>query len=78
MLIKKIDYWIYKSTDSFNEDGHFDLDVENYHFKVAVELYSSSGYFDYRMDGEPYEDGYQSIPLDWGIHPPRKKAFLES
>ena len=60
----------------FNEDDHFDFDTDDYNFKAAVELYTSWGYFDYRMDGESFEDGYQSVPVDWGINSPRKKAFF--
>ena len=60
----------------FNEDDHFDFHADDYNFKAAVELYTSWGYFDYRMDGESFEDGYQSVPVDWGINSPRKKAFF--
>ena len=39
--------------------------------------YASWGYFDYRMQGEDFDDGYQSVPVNWGISSPRKKAFFE-
>lgn len=61
----------------FNEDDHFDFDAKNYNFKASIESYVSWGYFDYRMDGEGFEDGYQSVPIDWGINSPRKKAFFK-
>lgn len=61
----------------FNEDDHFDFDAEYYNFKAAIESYTSWGYFDYRMDGEAFEDGYQSVPVDWSINSPRKKAFFK-
>ena len=29
------------------------------------------------MEGEKFDDGYQSVPTNWGISSPRKKAFFE-
>ena len=60
----------------FNEDDHFDFEKDTNNLVTAVQSYASWGYFDYRMDGEGFEDGYQSIPVDWGINSPRKKAFF--
>jgi hypothetical protein len=60
----------------FNEDDHFDFDKPDYNFKAAVSEYASWGYFDYRMAGEGFDDGYQSVPVNWGISSPRKKAFF--
>ena len=42
----------------------------------AVKAYASWGYFDYRMKGERYENGFQLVPLNWEISSPRKKAFF--
>jgi len=28
------------------------------------------------MKGEAFEDGYQSVPVDWGINSERKKQFF--
>jgi len=61
----------------FNEDDHFDFDKPDYNFKAALSEYASWGYFDYRMQGEAYGDGYQSVPVNWGLSSPRKKAFFE-
>lgn len=61
----------------FNEDDHFDFDAENYNLKAAIESYTSWGYFDYRMKDEPFENGFQSVPVDWSINSPRKKAFFK-
>ena len=44
---------------------------------AALRGYSSWGYFDYRMTGERVDDGYQSVPVNWGIGSPRKTAFFE-
>ena len=61
----------------YNEDDHFDFDKPDYNFKSALSEYASWGYFDYRMQGEGFDDGYQSVPVNWGISSPRKKAFFE-
>jgi hypothetical protein len=60
----------------FNEDDHFDFDKESNNFIAATSMHASWGYFDYRMKDEPYEEGYQSIPVDWGINSERKKGFF--
>jgi hypothetical protein len=61
----------------FNEDDHFDFDKDANNFTNAIRSYASWGYFDYRMKDEGYTDGYQSVPVDWGINSGRKKAFFE-
>jgi len=61
----------------FNEDDHFDFESDSCNFTNAVKSYASWGYFDYRMDGEGFESGYQSVPVDWGIRSERKKAFFK-
>ncbi len=61
----------------FNEDDHFDFDKPEYNMKAAISEYASWGYFDFRMKGEGFADGYQSVPIDWTISSPRKKAFFE-
>ncbi|MBG0860070.1 MAG: hypothetical protein IQL11_11235 [Bacteroidales bacterium] len=60
----------------FNEDDHYDFDREQNNFVSALKGYASWGYFDYRMKGESFEDGYQSVPVDWGINSERKKQFF--
>jgi hypothetical protein len=59
-----------------NEDDHFDFDKPENNMLAAIEEYSGWGYFDYRQIREPFEDGYQSLPVDWGINSPRKKGFF--
>jgi len=61
----------------FNEDDHFDFDKPRNNFTAAVGAYASWGYFDYRMQSESFDDGYQSVPVNWGISSPRKKAFFD-
>jgi hypothetical protein len=60
----------------FNEDDHFDFDKAN-NFVAAVGEYASWGYFDFRMKGEGFNDGYQSVPVNWGISSERKRAFFD-
>lgn len=61
----------------FNEDDHFDFDEPRNNFLAALGEYASWGYFDYRMAGEGFDEGYQSVPVNWGISSDRKKAFFE-
>jgi hypothetical protein len=61
----------------FNEDDHFNFDAESNNFINAIRGYASWGYFDYRLKGEGLENGYQSVPVDWGIHSERKKSFFK-
>ena len=60
----------------FNEDDHFAFDQPKNNFFAAVRAGASWGYFDYRMKDEDFVDGYQSVPVDWGIHSARKQAFF--
>ena len=60
-----------------NEDDHFDFDKPFNHFIAATKEHASWGFFDYRMKDEKFEDGYQSMPADWGINSKRKKEFFE-
>lgn len=60
----------------FNEDDHFDFDKPMNNFVAATSVYASWGFFDYRMKNEGFEEGYQSVPVNWQISSPRKKAFF--
>ncbi|WP_421723214.1 hypothetical protein [Bauldia sp.] len=61
----------------FNEDDHFDFDKPDNNFIAATDEYASWGYFDYRMEGEGFDDGYQSVPVNWDISSPRKRGFFD-
>ena len=61
----------------FNEDDHFNFNQPTNNFIAAVSEYASWGYFDYRMKGEGFDEGYQSMPVNWGISSARKKAFFQ-
>jgi hypothetical protein len=60
----------------FNEDDHFNFEVPQNHFTAAVSEYAGWGYFDFRMSGEGYDAGFQSVPVNWGISSPRKAGFF--
>lgn len=61
----------------FNEDDHYAYDREVFNYRAAIEEYASWGYFDFRRKGEGFEDGFQSVPVDWRISSERKKDFFE-
>jgi hypothetical protein len=61
----------------FNEDDHFDFDQPVNNFLAAVSAGASWGYFDFRMKGEGFDEGYQSVPVNWGISSARKRGFFK-
>jgi hypothetical protein len=61
----------------FNEDDHFDFDKPENNFAAAVGEYASWGYFDFRMKGEGFDEGYQSVPVNWKTGSGRKKGFFK-
>jgi len=61
----------------FNEDDHFDFSRPQNNMLAAVRAYASWGYFDYRLAGERFDDGYQSVPVNWTISSQRKREFFE-
>lgn len=67
----------------FNEDDHYDFDKPVNNMINAFKARASWGFFDFRKRGETlksndpsYSEGYQSIPVDWGINSQRKKDFF--
>ncbi len=61
----------------FNEDDHFDFDKPLNNFTAAVAEHASWGYFDFRMKGEGFDEGYQSVPVNWKISSARKRGFFK-
>jgi hypothetical protein len=59
-----------------NEDDHFDFDKPTNNFAAAVGEFASWGYFDYRRNGEGFDEGYQSVPVNWQTSSERKKGFF--
>jgi hypothetical protein len=60
----------------FNEDDHFDFEKPQCNFTAAVGEYASWGYFDFRMKDEGFDEGYQSVPVNWGLSSARKRGFF--
>jgi len=60
----------------YNEDDHYDFEAADNNFVAAVESGAGWGFFDYRRIRERFEDGYQSLPVDWGINSARKRGFF--
>lgn len=60
----------------FNEDDHFNFDQPMNNFVAAVSEYASWGYFDYRMNDEGFDEGFQSVPVNWSISSGRKRGFF--
>ncbi len=67
----------------FNEDDHYRFDQPVNNMIAALKAGVSWGFFDFRKRGETlapgdstFKEGYQSIPVDWGIHSQRKKDFF--
>ncbi|MGC9342963.1 MAG: hypothetical protein ACP5E3_09705 [Bacteroidales bacterium] len=60
----------------FNEDDHYNYDAEENNMVNAFRAGASWGYFDFRREGEPFEAGYQSVPVDWSISHERKMEFF--
>jgi hypothetical protein len=71
----------------FNEDYHFGFDAPRNNFLAAVESYASWGYYDpgKTVDGQQvvdryafgdYVDGFQMVPVNWGINTAHKQGFF--
>jgi hypothetical protein len=60
----------------FNEDDHFNFDQPTNNFIAAVSEHASWGCFDYRMKDEGFNEGYQSVPVNWGISSARKRGLF--
>lgn len=62
----------------FNEDDHYNFDQPSNNMLAAFRSGASWGFFDFRRVGEPFEEGYQSVPVDWRINSERKRAFFNN
>ena len=61
-----------------NEDDHYDFDQPMNNMVAAVSRFASWGFFDFRRRDEGFDEGYQSVPVNWAISSPRKKAFFDA
>ena len=62
----------------FNEDDHYGFEGDDNNMLAAFRAGASWGYFDYRRQGEGFEAGYQSPPVDWSIGHERKRSFFNT
>jgi hypothetical protein len=60
-----------------NEDDHYEFDQPTNNFVAAVSEHASWGFFDFRQKGEGFAEGYQSVPVNWGISSARKRDFFQ-
>ena len=70
----------------FNEDDHFDFDKPHNHLKAALAAGASWGFFDPgstttnppRPTIGDYHNGYQAVPINWGVSTDIKRAFFDT
>lgn len=60
----------------FNEDDHYEFDKPMNNLVAATSERASWGFFDFRRMGEGFDEGYQSVPVNWGISSARKRGFF--
>jgi hypothetical protein len=60
----------------FNEDDHYDFEKPRNNFVAATSEHASWGFFDFRRKEEGFDEGYQSVPVNWGISSARKRGFF--
>jgi hypothetical protein len=58
-----------------NEDDHNDFASDDGRLVSCVAEHVSWGWFDWRRKDEPFDEGYQSVPINWGLSSARKRAF---
>lgn len=58
-------------------DAHQGFGLEGNNFVACVSQYASWGYFDFRQKGEGFDQGYQTVPVNWGISSDRKRAYFK-
>jgi hypothetical protein len=57
-------------------DDHQGWGDEGNNLVACVTNYVSWGYFDFRQTDEGFDEGYQSVPVNWQINSDRKRAFF--
>lgn len=58
----------------FNEDDHYNFDQPYNNMLAALTSYASWGFFD--PGANNYQDGYQSLPVNWSINTATKQGFF--
>jgi hypothetical protein len=68
----------------FNEDDHYAFDQPSNNLVVATAHHASWGYFDAGAGAggtsarSDYVEGFQNVPVNWGISTERKRAFFDT
>ena len=57
----------------FNEDDYFDLEKPENNSTAAVGERAARGFFDFRLKGNAFVHGYQSVPAKWSLSSARKR-----
>ena len=57
-------------------DAHQGWGHEGNNFTACVSQYVSWGYFDFRQRDEGFDEGFQSVPVNWRISSGRKRGFF--
>lgn len=60
-----------------NEDDNYRFDEDWNNLVACIDGYASWGFFDFRRDGEDFDEGYQSVPANWQISSERKRRFFD-
>jgi hypothetical protein len=60
----------------FNEDDHFNFEKPQNNMVAAVSCRAGWGLFDFRMNDEGVDEGFQSVPVNWRLSSDRKRGFL--
>ena len=60
----------------FNEDDHYDFDQPDNNMMAAITEYAGWGFFDFRRKGEEFDEGFQSVPVNWAVSSMRKYGFF--
>lgn len=58
-----------------NEDDHSDFEDAGGRLEACIAEHVGWGWFDWRRQGESFDEGYQSVPVNWAISSTRKRRF---
>lgn len=68
--------WSPRKLDPGQQPPGWDTEGITNNFMACVKHYVSWGYFDWRKDDEGFDDGFQSVPVNWQISSERKRIFF--
>ena len=71
--------WVYPDTRRWDPDRNSPNSLRRCPHGAATVCSASRStcrVVDYRMKGDGFDDGYQSVPVNWGISSERKRQFF--